>query len=598
MIVRVQTASGTKRYTVKATDTLKSLKVQVQKDTAIDAENMPLLEQLLPSMNTRPVTGDEAALESLGLKHGALLILDVSNSAQMSATTTTKEPETKKAVSINERGEIKEDKVKTVVEEDSIDVALHKVDGWISLKDAQEGLCVRETKLDDFIAPWNIEKHEPWKSMNLGHIPFHSWSRQNKELYWTPMRLPANQKNKSSTKDLTRVVQIKSQPYRHIDSIIFEHFEVANNFIQAWVRTGVQQYGVLYGKYVEEEKIPLGIKAVVSAIYTPSNWNPFPTEEVAKVDEFAAKFGLVQVGWIWSQLGASHSKNRDKDQPLRVNELYHMARYQENHPNPWKASNTGKWGSKFVSVIALDNEEGQPHLRGFQLSNQGAQLINENVIKVSQKKPNKFIVARSNERWIYPSIEYFQTTGEESQRRTSLKVAERYLEDDVLPYFIVTCPATTPVTPDPLFTSFSFPATYTKSAEHGTEADVVSQLKAASSSADFFASLNDFHFLLWVSKFLENIDQGSLAEKLIRGVKGETALEEEVKEGLKAIFAPKVTTTTSTSTTPSASSASAPSGDVQTVMDFTGCTHHMATEALSVCGGSVADAVNYVLSAY
>lgn len=64
---------------------------------------------------------------------------------------------------------------------------------------------------------------------------------------------------------------------------------------------------------MKEEKIPLGISAVVSAIYTPSTWNPFPVEEVKEVDKFASQFELVQVGWIWTQLG-THSQERNPEQ--------------------------------------------------------------------------------------------------------------------------------------------------------------------------------------------------------------------------------------------------------------------------------------------
>jgi hypothetical protein len=76
----------------------------------------------------------------------------------------------------------------------------------------------------------------------------------------------------------------------------------------------VQQYGFLYGKYIKEEKIPLGICALVSAIYTPSCWNPLPEGEVNVVDEFASRFGLSRIGWIWSQLGKERSKGRASTQ--------------------------------------------------------------------------------------------------------------------------------------------------------------------------------------------------------------------------------------------------------------------------------------------
>lgn len=95
-----------------------------------------------------------------------------------------------------------------------------------------------------------------------------------------------------------------------------------------------------------------------------------------------------------------------------------MAKQQHAHPNIWRGSNTGTWGSKFVSVIvfgmcsipmrinyALDNEEGRPHLRGFQLSNQAEQLITENVLKVSKKKPNKFLISKSGDKFVLTTCE-------------------------------------------------------------------------------------------------------------------------------------------------------------------------------------------------
>eukprot|EP01126_Amoeba_proteus_P030718 TRINITY_DN3029_c0_g2_i17.p1 TRINITY_DN3029_c0_g2~~TRINITY_DN3029_c0_g2_i17.p1 ORF type:complete len:347 (-),score=89.23 TRINITY_DN3029_c0_g2_i17:128-1168(-) len=179
-----------------------------------------------------------------------------------------------------------------------------------------------------------------------------------------------------------------------------------------------------------------------------------------------------------------------------------MAKLQEKFPNVWKGSNTQKWGSKFVSVLAYDNEEGKPHMRCFQLSNQCAQLINEKVIRVSKKKENAFVVSKSNQKWTYPELECFYTTGEGDARTTTLRKTGNYLVgDDVLPYFVVTCPVTSPVSPDPMFTSFDFQATFNKYKKHGSWSMVRDQLEKASRETNhvlFIKKLHDFHFLLWI----------------------------------------------------------------------------------------------------
>lgn len=49
----------------------------------------------------------------------------------------------------------------------------------------------------------------------------------------------------------------------------FENPFVVEHYLKYWRNTGSQRMGFLYGRYEPHKELPLGIKAVVSAIYEP-----------------------------------------------------------------------------------------------------------------------------------------------------------------------------------------------------------------------------------------------------------------------------------------------------------------------------------------
>ena len=59
------------------------------------------------------------------------------------------------------------------------------------------------------------------------------------------------------------------QTYRHVDNVMFDSHSVVDHFIEGWRRSGQQRIGYLIGQYQEYSDVPLGIRAVVSAIYEP-----------------------------------------------------------------------------------------------------------------------------------------------------------------------------------------------------------------------------------------------------------------------------------------------------------------------------------------
>ena len=60
-----------------------------------------------------------------------------------------------------------------------------------------------------------------------------------------------------------------SQKYRHIDYVQFENPFIVDRFLNYWRSSGNQRIGIMYGTFEHYDKVPLGIKARVAAIYEP-----------------------------------------------------------------------------------------------------------------------------------------------------------------------------------------------------------------------------------------------------------------------------------------------------------------------------------------
>jgi len=56
---------------------------------------------------------------------------------------------------------------------------------------------------------------------------------------------------------------------------MFENSELVERFLNYWRITGHQRIGFLYGRYETHPDIPLGIRAIVAAIYEPPQVNIF-----------------------------------------------------------------------------------------------------------------------------------------------------------------------------------------------------------------------------------------------------------------------------------------------------------------------------------
>jgi nuclear protein localization family protein 4 len=126
------------------------------------------------------------------------------------------------------------------------------------------------------------------------------------------------------------------QPYRHVDNIMFENGNMVNRFLNYWRSSGHQRIGFLYGRYEVYDGVPLGVRAVVAAIYEPPQvrkkktrfvyWNKIsfffqetsrdsvklnlPDPHEALIDDLARRLNIRRIGWIFTDLIPDDSKSR------------------------------------------------------------------------------------------------------------------------------------------------------------------------------------------------------------------------------------------------------------------------------------------------
>ena len=97
-------------------------------------------------------------------------------------------------------------------------------------------------------------------------------------------------------------ITLQSQSFRMVDHLEFVDQSIVNDFIQFWRVGGNQRMGYMYGRFEPYLEVPLGIKAVVEAIYEPPQHNEtdglelsLPWGNEKEVDHVAAMCGLQKV---------------------------------------------------------------------------------------------------------------------------------------------------------------------------------------------------------------------------------------------------------------------------------------------------------------
>jgi nuclear protein localization protein 4 homolog len=549
MILRFQSKEGQFRLNVEPDTDIASILPQVQEKLPKDVIGSSITISPKPhGADSRPIQSLKGVtFGRLGLTHGTQIFLTfdqdtpVANGHSAPANKLNGKdvaPEEDRSVVSFAAPKIIKNPWETVTQS-ALDDRLDLKDGKIHRK-KDEKMCRHGPKgMCDYCMPIEPYDKKYLDENKIKHLSYHAYLRKvnqgkNKyesgSSYMPPLTEPYYRVNPYCpsghkpfpagicTKCQPSAISLQPQDYRMVDHVEFANPEIINSYLNWWRNSGgTQRIGFMYGHYEEYEVVPLGTKAVVEAIYEPpqadeidgvtlGEWN-----SEGAVDEVANMCGLQRVGVIFTDLtipedpsqGAAICKRHVDSFFLSSLEIQMASRYQAKYPRPSKWSESGKFGSNFVTCVISGDDEGQIGISAFQATNAAVEMVRADIIEPSAE-PSVMLVQDEDEENALGRVRYVPEVFYRRINEYGANVQENAKPSFPVEYLLVTLTHGFPNEAQPKFVKTAFAIENRDAIGEAQEPrDLQRLLKAGANrvaldTAQGVLAVSDFHMLCFI----------------------------------------------------------------------------------------------------